>query len=286
LAIQATWWHLSDVRQSASASVIAPGYNNGENLENTVLFAPVFNISPEFRGNIRNLDAGTDGATFGIWNAASVAQIRFVQRFDMVEVTGRYPVFESDNYRSYGVFGPRGIVMWERFRWRTVDVGQADPALNQGSITGIGNAGGNTIGVYNNVVSNRLYGLVGGVGNECRLGMVDRLGTFSLYADLNVALYGDFVKGRAQYELEDRSIAYSYARNMFTLAPGFDARIGFQWYIYEAITIRLGYNYMGLINTISSPQPVDFNLGSLRPAFPKGQYRSFDGLDFGIGLVW
>ena len=40
-------------------------------------------------------------------------------------------------------------------------------------------------------------------------------------------LAGDFVKGRARYALEDRSIAYTYSRNLFTLAPGFDARIGF-----------------------------------------------------------
>jgi hypothetical protein len=281
LAIQATWWHLADARFNAAASVIAPNYANGANLENTVLFAPVFNLSPEFAGNLRNLDVGRDGATFGIWNAASTAQISFIQRFDMVEVSGRVPMTETDNYRCYALFGPRGIVMWERFKWRTIDVS----AANLGNAS-IGNAGDNTIADYNNVVSNRLYGLFTGIGNEFRLGSTERLGTYSMYADVDGALYGDFVKGRARYELADKSIAYTYARNMFTLAPGFDAKVGFQWYIYEAITIRLGFTYMGIVNTVASPIPVDFNMGNARPAYPKGIYRDIYGLDFGICLVW
>ncbi len=272
-SIQATWWHLADVRTNASASVIAPNYLNGQNLENTVFFSPVFNLSPEFAGNDRNLDVGNRGATYGIWNAASVEQIWFVQRFDLVEMLARVPIVEGENYRSYGQFGPRGIVMWERFKWRTVD------ASNTGS------AGGNTIADYSNVVSNRLYGMFVGSGNEFRLGD-NHIGTFSFFFDANVALYGDFVKGRARYELEDQSIAYTYSRNLFTLAPGFDAKIGFQWYIYEAITIRLGYNYLGIFNTVASPEPVDFNMGGARPRFPNGQFRGFTGLDFGIGLVW
>jgi hypothetical protein len=288
LAIQASWWHLSDVRQSASASVIAPNYDNGPLLENTVLFSPVFNLSPQFRGNDLNLDVGNPGATYGIWNAASVSSIQFVQRFDMVEVMARIPVMQTDNYRSYGLWGPRGIVMWERFRWRTVDVsiGNLTQTPTGGTaIAGVGNAGPDTTAIYTNVVSNRLYGLFAGCGNEFRLGDFP-VGTFSFYADINGALYGDFVKGRARYELADKSIAYTYSRNLFTLAPGFDARVGFQWYIYEAITIRLGWNFIGLFNTIASPEPVDFDLGNVHPAYPSGQFRYFSGLDFGIGLVW
>ncbi|MEI7683806.1 MAG: hypothetical protein WCL32_02180 [Planctomycetota bacterium] len=297
LALQASWWHLADVRSSAAASIIAPNYQNGASLENTFLFSPVYNVPPQFAGNAYNVSApnANAGATWGIWNAASVSQISFVQRFDMVDLLGRIPVMQTDNYRSYGVFGPRGIVMWERFKWRTVDVGLPTATIDaNGNITlpavdsagfAVGNAGGNTIGDYNNVVSNRLYGLVVGCGNEFRLGDTP-VGTFSLFADLNLGLYVDFVKGRARYQLEDRSISYTYARNMFTLAPGFDTRIGFQWYIYEAITIRLGYNYIGLFNTVASPNPVDFNIGSARPSYVKSQFRSFEGLDFGIGLVW
>jgi hypothetical protein len=289
LAVQATWWHLADVRTSASASVIAPGGNNGDLLQNTLLFSPVFNLSPEFAGNQRNVDFGTRGGTYGIWNAASISQISFIQRFDMVEVSGRIPVMQTDNYRSYGTFGPRGIVMWERFKWRTVDVSAADVLPDGDTFNinnlGVGNAGDNTIGLYSNVVSNRFYGLFVGCGNEFRLGDTP-VGTFSIYADGDVAVYGDFVKGRARYELADKSIAYTYSRNMFTLAPGFNARVGFQWYIYEAITIRLGYNVLGVFNSVASPVSVDFNMGNVHPRYQTGQFRSFDGLDFGIGFVW
>jgi hypothetical protein len=286
LAVQASWWHLADVRLSASASVIAPNYQNGPLLQDTFLTSPVFNVPGQFAGNLFNTVVGNPGATFGIWNASSFQQISFVQRFDMVDVLGRIPITETENYRSYGYFGPRAIVMWERFKWRTVDVGAPDLAtLATFNQAGIGNAGPNTIANYTNVVSNRLYGLVLGCGNEFYLGNTP-VGAFSLYADVYGSLYGDFVKGRARYSLEDRSIAFTYARNMFTLAPGFDARVGFQWYIYEAICIRLGYNYLGLINTVASPNPIDFNLGQARPAYQRNQYRSFDGLDFGIGFVW
>jgi len=254
-------------------------------------------VPPQFAGNLFNLGGGTvsttnatgsgnPGATFGIWNASSVQQISLVQRFDMVDLIARIPMMETENYRSYGLFGPRGIVMWERFKWRTVDVGAPDlNTLATFNYAGVGLAGGNTIADYNNVVSNRLYGLALGCGNEFYLGNTP-VGSFSMYADVTAALYGDFVKGRAVYELEDRTIAYTYSRNMFTLAPGFDARIGFQWYIYEAITIRLGYNYLGVLNTVASPNPIDFNVGLARPAYSRNQYRSFDGLDFGIGFVW
>ena len=288
LAIQASWWHLSDFRDSASASVIAPNYANGSLLQNTVLFSPVFNLPPQFAGNERNLDVGRKGATYGIWNAASLAQIYFVQRFDMAEIMARVPIMQTDNYRSYGLFGPRSLIMWERFKWRTVDVSAVDPSLanaQNGNSGGIGGAGGNTIADYNNVVSNRLYGLFLGCGNEFRLGDTP-IGTFSVYGDIDGSIYGDFVKGRARYSLEDRTVSFSYARNMFTLAPGVNARIGFQWYIYEAITIRLGYNFIGVFNTVASPVPVDFNIGSAHPAYPSGQFRFFEGLDCGIGLVW
>jgi len=297
LAVQLSWWHLADVRSSAAASLIAPNYQNGAQLENTFLFSPVFNVPPQFAGNAFNVSSanGNAGATYGIWNAASISQISFIQRFEMVDLLARIPVMQTDNYRSYGVFGPRGIVMWERFKWRTVDVGLPSATIDaNGNITipavdstgfAVGNAGGNTIGDYNNVVSNRLYGMVVGCGNEFRLGDTP-VGTFSVTADINGGLYADFVKGRARYELEDRSIAYTYARNLFTLAPGFDAHIGLQWYIYEAITVRVGYNYIGLFNTVASPNPVDFNIGQARPTYSKSQFRSFEGLDFGVGLVW
>lgn len=288
VAIEARWWHLADVRSSASASVTAPNYLNGAQTENTYLFSPNFNVPPQFAGNAFNVFApgSNPGATWGIWNAASFSSISWVQRFDMVDVLARIPVLETENYRNYGLFGPRGIVMWERFNWRTVDVGLpgANSAVDSNGFA-TGNAGGNTIANYSNTVSNRLYGMFLGCGNEFRLGDTP-IGTFSLYADINAALYLDFVKGRAQYRLEDRSMALGFKRNMFTLAPGFDGRIGFQWYIYEAITIRLGYNYLALFNTVASPVPVDFNVGAPRPEYLKGQYRSFEGLDFGVGLVW
>lgn len=272
-ALQLSWWHLTDARYASSATLIPQAFDVGIRMADSFLYSPVFNFPPEFAGNPQNISLGTAGATYGIWNAASVEQIKFEQQFNMVEFTARIPVIEADNYRSYGIFGPRTLIMWENFRWRTVDI----------SATGF--SGPNTVAIYDNTVSNRLYGLVIGSGNEYRL-CDTPVGTFSFFADLDVALYADFAKGRARYRLEDRTYAASYKRNMVSLAPGFNAKVGFQWYIYEAIQLRLGYNYLAALNTFASPEPIDFDFGNAHPQYPGWQYRFFTGIDFGICFVW
>ena len=70
----------------------------------------MFNFPINYAGNAFNLggpNAGNPGATFGIWNAASLQTIGYVQRFDMVDFTMRVPVWQTDSYRNYGLIGPR-----------------------------------------------------------------------------------------------------------------------------------------------------------------------------------
>jgi hypothetical protein len=273
IAIQASWVHLIDARYNATAGAIGPGFNLGDGLENTVLSAPVVNLPPQFSGNQQNLGVGGQGATSGIFNAATYMQTEFKQRFDMFEGRVRVPVMQTDNWRSYGLFGPKVLIMWERFSWRSVDMDQN------------GNSGPSTNADYTNVVSNRLYGLFVGSGNEFRLGD-SPLGTFSAYVEVGAALYADIVKTRAQYSLEDHSFALRRNRAMWTLAPGLNANVGFNWYIYEAITIRLGYNGLALFDTVASPRPIDFNAGGMDPGYSRSFVRVIDGLNFGVGLVW
>jgi hypothetical protein len=283
-AVQASWWHLADAKYNYVAGPIPPSGNLGANLENTFISAPVSNLPPNFVGPPDVIIPGSvspanpqgtiaAGAGFGVFNAASAMQIQFSQRYDMIEVQGRVPIMETDNFRSYGLFGPRTIIMYERFYWHTTDLafdGSDDPSFNA---------------YYTNVVSNRLYGAFVGSGNEFRLGD-SPVGTFSIYCEADAALYVDFIKMRAQYTLDDRSSLTRHGRNTYTLPPGCDFRLGINWYLYEAVELRLGYRVQALFFTASSPEPIDFNAANPDPGLRLNTFRLIQGLDCGISFVF
>jgi len=152
------WWHLMDVKYSATASVVPQSFTFGTNLSDSFISSPVFNFPIEFAGPPSDLSVGNKGNTFGIWNAASLMTIDFIQRFDKVDLTGRFPVWENETWRTYALFGGRAVVMWERFKWRTVDfpVNQIPIPLD--------------VANYTNVISQRMYGLHIGCGNDWYMG--------------------------------------------------------------------------------------------------------------------
>jgi hypothetical protein len=273
VCIQLNWWHLADARYSATAGPIPGSFRSGPNLELTFISAPVFNFPLEYGGNGQNLAVGGPGDTFGIWNAASLMTIDFIQRFDLVELSARCPIAMTDNYRLYGLIGPRAVVMFERFKWRTVD---AD--LN-------GNASELTTAIYSNTTSNRLYGVHLGCGHDWFLGDTP-VGGFAVTCEAEAALYIDFVKGRAKYERADRSTAASRARNFWSLVPGLEANIKLWWFPWEAIQMSVGYDFISFFNTVASPRPVDFNFGVIDPEWNHGTLRWLHGLNFGIAFVW
>src|SRR5687767_3343487 len=159
VTLTASWIHLADTRYSVSAGPIPRDFNVGGLLENSFLFSPVTNFSPLYAGP-RDLpestppdplNDATDTALYGIWNGADNMSIELLQRFDMFTLTCRVPTWESEYCRTYGLIGPRIIVMYERFTWRTVDLDNL----------GNGTSGNNA--KYTNIVSNRLYGVhIGG----------------------------------------------------------------------------------------------------------------------------
>ena len=283
-AVQASWWHLATAKYAVVAGPIPPSGNLGANLENTFISSPVSNLPPNFVGPPDVIIPGSisptnptgtiaAGSGFGVFNAASAMQMQFTQRYDMVEVQGRVPIMESDSFRSYGLFGPRTVIMYERFWWHTTDLA-FDGTDTQGSGA-----------YYTNVVSNRLYGAFIGSGNEFRLGD-SPVGTFSLYCEADAALYVDFVKMRAQYTLDDRSSLTRHGRNTYTAAPGCDLRLGINWYLYEAIELRLGYRVQALFFTASSPEPIDFNGANPDPGLRLDTFRLIQGLDVGLSFVF
>src|SRR5206468_207142 len=75
VVVELDWKHLVSTKYHATASLIPPSFNTGNQLENTFLTAPVSNFSPDWGGPFQNVPQGNIGATFGIWNAASLMQI-------------------------------------------------------------------------------------------------------------------------------------------------------------------------------------------------------------------
>lgn len=271
--LQFSWYHLVDARYGATATLLPPGFKIGSQLENTFLTSPVVNFPVDFAGFPNNLSIGNPGATFGIWNAATLMTIDFIQRFDMFDTSMRIPMWQTENFRTYGMIGPRIISLWERFKWRTVD---AD--VNGGS-------GPGTTADYTNITSNRLYGVNFGCGNEWFMGDTP-VGAFSISLDVGGSAYVDFVKGRAAYELEDRSIGVRRARRMWTIAPELEAKLKCWWYPWEGIQVQVGYDFMAFFNTMASPEPVDFNYASVDPQWNSTFIRWFHGWTFGVGFVF
>ncbi|MSU80493.1 MAG: hypothetical protein EXS16_20695 [Gemmataceae bacterium] len=273
LAIELGWRHLRQARYSAAASILPPNFKVGGLLENTFLFSRVNNFGNDWAGNDDNVSGGGPGMTYGIWNGATQMQMDFTQRYDVYQLTARYPMTQTDNFRSYALFGPRIAWLWDRFQWTTID---AD--LN-------GDSSPDTSARYTNMVSNRLYGVHFGLGNDWYLGTTP-IGAFAITFDFEAGVYLDLAKTRASYERLDFGAASTRGRRLNALAVGGDLRLGLWWYPWEAVSVQIGYDVQAYFNTISSPQPVDYNLGTVDPQYEHQFLRHFHGLRFGISFVF
>jgi hypothetical protein len=260
-------------------------------------------------------------SAFGIWNAASVMTLEFIQRYDDFDIIGRIPIYQGETCRCYGLVGGRAVIMWERFTWRTQDVEAVFPSTQATASVGTLNIGGpptiigpgttlfqpgtaiqaqnisvsagappgvapgnsapQDVANYSNVVSNRLYGPLVGIGSEYYIGH-----GFSVSLDTRIAGLLDVVKEEAKYELGDRSTAHKHARTDYTLAPEVGATAYMTWYPIEGIELRVGYDFSVLFNSVSSPRPVDFNFSSVIPDYYKHQTRTLDGWQAGLAFIF
>jgi hypothetical protein len=270
LTILASWMHLTEVQQSATAG-LQPPTATGNFQEETFITSPVFNYPQNYFGPGNKVGIGNVGATSGIWNASSLQTESFIQRFEQIDIGARYPLQQTECWRMYGLFGARAIIMWERFWWRTVSANVNGVVLDDWAA------------VYTNIVSNRMYGPQIGIGNEWLLG-TSPIGAFACSLDLQAAALVDFVKGRAAYELGDRSTSAHRNRNFINLVPEVQGSLNLWWYPYAGIQLRVGYSAFALFNTMASQNPVDFNYGAIAPAFNDGITRFFHGLNAGIAF--
>jgi len=155
-----SYLHLFEAKYSGAAGVQGPNFSNPGGLgQNTFLFAPVYNYSPFFVGqNPFPPIPFFVNPTSGIWNGASDMTILFTQRFDNWDLAGRFPVFETENARTYAIAGGRFSWLWERFEWRT-----SKPTLITDGVSFQFQESPDSAARYINTLSQRMYGPMVGI---------------------------------------------------------------------------------------------------------------------------
>ena len=269
--VEGYYGHVYNVRYLAGATLVPPNSDVGQNLEDSFLYSPVYNFPSAFAGPASKLAIGSPYAAYGIWNGASETDIRFDQFIEEWLVGARVPIFETEYNRCYCLAGMHSLWIHENFKWRTVSYNFQGEAPD----------GGADAATYNNIVSNVLYGPYIGSGNEFWLGK-----GFSLSLDARAGLLADFVHEEAMYTRGDLAIALKRARRQLNLSPELTGLVNFIWYPIEGIQIKVGYQWMGIFNTQSSPYPVSFNALGLDPPWTTQAFRLIDGFNAGIGFIF
>lgn len=268
-AAEVSWTHLANVRYTGGATLIPQGSQLGAILEESFLYSPVYNFPTAYAGPAQKLALGNPQAAFGIWNGATEETVRFDQHLDQWDIGARIPMIETDCCRCYGLAGVRNLWLWENFKWRTVSY----------NFQGLADA--TDAAIYNNIVSNEMYGGFVGCGSECYLGH-----GFSVSLDMRAAALIDFVHEEIKWQRGDFATEAKRSRREYTIVPELDATLSLWWYPIEGVEIRLGYDVKNLFNTISSPNPVSFNFNGLDPGWQHEAYRLIDGWRAGISFTF
>ena len=266
--VDLSWMHLLNVKYTAVATLQPHFELLDPSLSNTFLFAPVFNFPIGFSGPPNRVsENGTivNGGPFGVWNGASNMFEEFDQRNEFFDLTIRKPIFETENWRTYSLGGPRFAWFWERYKWFS----QAFDAFGDESPVWAAN--------YTNIASNRLYGARLGIGNECYLGH-----GLSASLDLSASGFLDVIKERTAYTRDDRhtGIERKRSRTDYTAVPSGEATFNLSWYPYRGFEFKLGYDAQVFFNTVAAEHPIDFNYSSVAPTFNR-VFRLLDGLMIG-----
>jgi hypothetical protein len=280
LSVFLSYSHLLSHSSHAGATQATPFARGRADLSDTFLTAPVYNFPPQYAGpavkttfdDINGdgvIDAGEGGNFYGVWNGASVMDIQFDQWFNQAEIGARFPLFQTEYSRIYGLAGGRFDMIMERFKWRTVSY----------DINGV--AGPRDVGQYNNTLSQRMYGPFIGCGHEAYLGK-----SFGISLDLTAAALLNIIKERAKYKLGSEEIQNKLSRDEFGIVPNFNAALNLTWYPIEGVQMRVGYNAWTFFNTKYMNEPVSFNYGGIDPAYDTKVFRIIHGVNVGFGVFF
>jgi hypothetical protein len=280
-ALTVSWLWVASAQYRADATLInTPIQALGNDQQDSFLTSFVYNFPAEYSGpaaKITTLSSAVagelvpaTGAVYGIWNGASVMTELFLQRFEQIEATYRKPFYETDCYRASALIGPRFLWVWENYRWTTTDLD-----VN-------GNGQPNWSAVYDNIVSNRMYG--GHVG-LCQEWYVGR--GLALMLDVQGALFLDVVRERASYQLAAKEQPPQNKRSItqWTAVPEVQATPSVMWYPIEGIQLQFAWDFFALFNTVGSPNPVSFDYSGLDPKWERVD-RFFNGLQAKIAFVF
>lgn len=306
IVFDVSYMQLIAARQSAAVGIIPQrDIGLGADLANSFVTVPFFNYTPQFAGPSRDVisdvflfpipalgnvslvtpgtatgapnevitddaaiddiiaNRGTPIAAYGIGNAAEVITVKYRQQFATGELNARVPIFQGEVTRTYGTGGFRYIYLQERYRMYVDDL----------------DIDGNfTTMRYTNRVKNRYFGAQAGLGSEAYLG--------SGWA-VSVEVKGGVLAENSQAETEITDFFSSFDRsdNQFGVAGMATGSVYLWWYPIEGIQLRCGYEYMGLFGVRRSPNPIDYDLGRLRPVY-ENKYLQVDGFTVGVGFVF
>ena len=278
LTVDFAW--LSEAQYRAVATLVnTPTQSFGNLQQDTFLTSPVFNYPADFAGplnkiNVPNPDIipaliPAPGAVFGIWNGASIQTIVLWQRYEQLQATYRKPFYETDCYRASYLVGPRYTWIEDKFRWLTTDL----DAFGQSSDI--------YVGVYNNIIDNRMYGAHVGLQQEWYMGR-----GFAAMLTTQGSLFLDVVRERVDYELGSRfGPENKRSRTLWRAVPEVEVTPSVMWYPLEGIQLNFGWNFMAFFNTVASPQPIDFNYSALDPGL-KDISRFFTGFTGSIAFIF
>jgi hypothetical protein len=280
-AIEINYMALQKVTFSANASLIPTNFANlaagGAFLADSFVSAQFFNLPPEFAGANQKVALGNPGAVFGVFNGDNNISESFQSFYQEWNIRGRVPWFQDDCTRIYGYAGGRFAWIWEEYRLRGT------------SADFTGASAPTDVGLYQNVVSNRMYGPFAGVGFERYIG-----NGFGIGLESDAAFLLDIVKERATVQNGDRPdptagtpfVRIKKAATNFSPVGEFTANAQVYWYPIEGVQLRAGYNFMTFLNTVASPDPIAFDARNFDPNWKNIGTRFFDGFNAGIGFIF
>jgi hypothetical protein len=260
IVAQLDWYHAHDANVTTGATLVRDG-NTPPAVQ--FLFSPVFNFPVDFAGQEQD----------GIWQNADEMTIKYTQRFDRWDLAFRIPICEAEFARTYALTGFHHVWMWERFKWRTVD-----------RIAATGAATEQDVAEYSSILSQPMYGIYCGCGQECFFGQDCK--SFGFTFDVRAAILVDFVRNIATYDRADRAVGSKRNRRGYETVGELEAQLNLWWYPIEGVVCRVGWDVMAFFNTIYIPNPVDFDFLSPAPDWERRSVRLIDGLNLGIGFIF